>query len=98
MSNFEMAAALPSPGKGRWWKVELVRNIQRNPIKITLMEEVVPGRRALSTPLGFERTIATPKKVAEAAELVLAKVGDYEKVIGEYPVIAVAAEATEAVA
>jgi len=85
MSNAEMAAALPDPGAGRWWKVELVKNVQKNPIKITLMEEAVAGRRALSTALAFGRTIAAPSKVAEAADMVLAQVGEYAKVIGEYP-------------
>lgn len=77
---------LPSPGKGRFWRVELVKNVQKNPIKITLMEELVEGRRGMASPIAFERTIAVPGKIAEAAEIVLVAAGDYAKVIGDYPV------------
>jgi hypothetical protein len=72
------------PGEGRWWKVELIKNVSTNPIKVTLMQSQVEGRTALSEPLGFTRTIATPEKVREAAELVLVMVGGYAKVIGDY--------------
>lgn len=54
-------------------------------ITVTLMEYVASGKRhALSTALAFEVTVADPKQVAKAAELVLARVGDYEKVVGNY--------------
>lgn len=86
-NNAETAKLLASvdPGVDRWWKVELVKNVSTKPIKVTLMQCVVPGRRALSEPIGFTRTIASPEKIREAADLVLAMVGEYESVIGEYP-------------
>lgn len=83
----DKALAAVNPGPGRWWKVELVKNAAKDPIRVTLMEEVVPGRRAFSTPLGYRRTIATPSKVAEAADEVLAAVGGYLAVVGEYPLV-----------
>lgn len=75
---------LPEPGPGRWWKVELVKNVSKDPIKISLMQSQIEGRTALSESIGFLRTIATPEKVAEAADKVLVMVGDYAKVIGNY--------------
>lgn len=78
--------ATVDPGPGRWWKVELIKNVATKPIKVSLMQSQVPGRTALSEPIGFTRTIATPEKVREAAELVLVQVGDYAKVIGMYGV------------
>jgi hypothetical protein len=73
------------PGPDRWWRVELLKNVALKPIKVSLMQGQVPGRRKLSEPIGFVRTIADPAKVREAAELVLSQVGDYLKVVGDYP-------------
>lgn len=78
-------------GPGRWWKVELIKNVSTKPIKVSLMQSQVEGRTALSEPIGFLRTIATPEKVREAADEVLVMVGDYAKVIGEYGVTDAAA-------
>ena len=75
------------PGPGRFWRVELIKNVSREPIKVTLMQSIVEGRRAFSEPLGFARTIATSAAVAEAADKVLVMVGKYEAVVGEYPVV-----------
>lgn len=74
------------PGPGRWWEVELIKNVSTKPIKVSLMQSQVPGRVALSEPIGYVRTIATPEKVREAADEVLVMVGDYAKVIGRYGV------------
>lgn len=84
---------LPNPGKGRFWRVELVKNVQKNPIKITLMEELVEGRRGMASPLAFERTVAVPSKIKEAAEIVLVAAGDYKSVIGDYPLVPTPVEA-----
>ena len=73
------------PGSWRWWKVELVKNVSKNPIKVTLMQSQVEGRIALSERLCYVRTIATPEKVREAAQEILGMVGDYAKVTGSYP-------------
>jgi len=72
------------PGEGRWWKVDLIKNVSSKPIKVTLMQSQVTGRTALSEPIGFVRTIATPEAVAKAADEVLVMVGDYAKVVGTY--------------
>lgn len=79
-----MSDALPQAGKDRWWRITHNAKSRVNPITITLMESVVPGRKALSRPIGFDHTIASWKALAETADLVLARVGDYAKVIGDY--------------
>ena len=33
-----------NPGPGRWWKVELLKNVATQPIKVSLMESQVDGR------------------------------------------------------
>lgn len=82
--NQATADALPDPGEGRWWRVERNVKWKATPITVTLMECMSGNRRSLSRPLAFEVTIADPGQVAIAANLVLARVGDYLKVIGEY--------------
>lgn len=84
--NAITASALPAAGDGRWWKVDLVKNVSSKPIKVTLMQSQVPGRTALSEPLGFVRTIATTEAVAKAADEVLVMVGGYATVVGSYGV------------
>lgn len=83
--NGKLAKLMPHPGAGRWWKVELMRNAARTPIKVTLMEEVVDGRRAISSALMYKRTVATPEEVSETARKLLEEVGAYESLIGECP-------------
>jgi hypothetical protein len=75
---------MPEAGPGRWWDVTVVKNAATKPIKVTLMESQVPGRKGLSSPLGYSRTIATAKAVETAADLVLVQVGGYADVIGQY--------------
>lgn len=72
------------PGKRRWWKVELIKNVSTKPIKVTLMESQVEGRTSLSQPIHFVRAIATPEAVREAADLVLVQVGGYADLVGDY--------------
>lgn len=87
-ANVGMGAALlkqAPAGKGRWWKVELLKNASANPIKITLMEHIGEGKtRAFSTPLAYQRTIANVDKVVDAADKVLAMVAGYESVVGDF--------------
>lgn len=78
------SASLPEAGEGRFWRVEHNPKSRTNPITVKLMEYVVPGRTVLSRQIGFDYTIASWKAVSETAELILAKVGDYAKVIGDY--------------
>ena len=77
---------LPPAGEGRWWRVTHNAKSRTNPIVIQLMESMTPGRTALSRPIGFEYTVASAKALREAAETVLARVGDYDKVVGDYQV------------
>jgi hypothetical protein len=77
---------LPKAGSGRWWEISHNPKSRTNPITIRLMEQQVPGRKALSRAIGFEYTTASWKALAEAAELVLARTGDYAKVVGDYQV------------
>lgn len=68
-----------------WWKVELVPNAGNGkPIKVSLMESLVAGRKGLSRPLAWLRTIAVPEKIAEAADLLIVQVAGYEDVVGEF--------------
>lgn len=72
------------PGPGRWWKVELVKNVSTKPMKVTLMESQVEGRTGLSQPIHNVRTIATPEAIKEAADLILVQVGGYAELVGNY--------------
>lgn len=74
---------LPDPGEGRWWRVEL-KGAAAKPIRVTLMESMVAGRKGLSTPLNSEQTIAVAEKIAEACDLILVRVGDYKRVVGDH--------------
>lgn len=78
------SSQLPKAGEGRWWEIRHNPKSRTNPITIRLMEQMVPGRTALSRAIGFEYSTASWKDLAEKAELVLARVGDYAKVIGDY--------------
>lgn len=78
------SSALPAAGSGRWWKITHNPKSRTNPITIQLMEMYTPGRKGLSRAIGFEYTTASWKALAEAAEMVLARAGDYEKVVGDY--------------
>lgn len=82
--NAETAKLLPAAGEGRWWKVETNTRQRQNPITVTLMESYSGSKRALSKALASEYTIADPKRVAETASIILARIGDYAKVVGLY--------------
>lgn len=82
--NEAMAKLLPNPNEGQWWKITLNTASNVKPIRVELMEYMVPDRVILSRPIGFELTIASTKMVVQAAELILARVADYAKVIGNY--------------
>lgn len=72
-------------GEGRWWKVELIRNVATKPIRVTLMEQDGAVTRFVSTPLHHKRTTATPEAVSETAKLILQEVGNFADVVGEFP-------------
>lgn len=77
---------LPEPGSGRWWKIELITGQTGKPIKVTLMEsfDAEAMRPKPARALYYLRTVANAESVKEAAEQVLATVGDYAKFVGEY--------------
>jgi hypothetical protein len=76
-------------GPGRYWRVELVANAAKDPIRVTLMEKLrIDVGRGVSTKLAYTRTLATPAKGEEAARRLLATVGGYKDLIGEYPLLA----------
>lgn len=85
-ANLGSSNDLPTAGEGRWWKISHNPKSRTNPITIQLMECMTPGREALSRIIGFEYTTASWKALSEAADLVLARVGDYDKVVGSYQI------------
>lgn len=80
------SSVLPEAGTDRWWRITHNPKSRTQPITITLMEQMTPGRKALSRAIGFEYATASWKDLAEKADLVLARVGDYAKVIGDYQI------------
>ena len=80
----ELAANLPSAGEDRWWQVKHNPKSRTKPIVLNLMESVTPGHKAMSRIIGFEFGIASVKDLTEKAELVLARVSDYDKIVGSY--------------
>lgn len=79
-----VASDLPKPGDGRWWRITFNVKSNKTPMKVELMEMHVPGRRAMSTVIGWENTIASQKSIVETCDLVLARCGDYELFLGEF--------------
>lgn len=80
---------LPYAGQGRWWKIELAANdkriyVQRRPLKVSLMEELIEGSRALSTVIGVGYAAARERDVTVVANAVLNAVGDYKEFVGEF--------------
>lgn len=82
----ERGSDLPDAGEDRWWRITLNPKSRTQPITITLMEQMTPGRKALSRAIGFEYSTASWEDLAEKADLVLARVGGYIKVIGDYQI------------
>lgn len=80
------SSLLPEACEGRWWEIRHNPKSRTQPITIRLMEQWTPGRKALSRAIGFEYSTASWKDLAEKAELVLARVGDYAKVVGDYQI------------
>lgn len=81
----DLTARLPVQPEGqRFWRITHNPKSRVNPIRLDFMECQVPGKAGLSRSIGFELTIASPKALATAAELIEARVGDYDKVVGDY--------------
>lgn len=82
----QLADLMPEPGVDRFWKVSHQPRNRANPMRVELRESIVPGRTNMSTLVGYENTVASAKAIAEAANLVLTRVGDYHRLVGEYGV------------
>lgn len=75
---------LPAAGTDRWWRVTHNAKSRVNPITLQLMENQVPGKPGLAKVIGFDYTIASTKALKATAEIIQARVGDYDKVVGDY--------------
>lgn len=82
--NHETAAVMPTVGSDRWWRVTHRPNQRKEPIRVELMESLVPGRKKLSRVIGWDNCVASPKAVSECADGILTRVGAYLMVVGEY--------------
>lgn len=80
----KLLADIDTGAPDRWFKVEVVKGQSSKPIKVTLMESQRPGFN-LSSALTFTRCNASEAEVILAAETLVVMIGDYAKVIGEYP-------------
>ena len=90
MSRNARTDTLPDPGPNRWWVVELVRPLPRsvNPIKVTLMESFdlnsLEGPKRPGSPVMYMLTVANPEAIRKTGEKILAAVGNYRELVGEY--------------
>lgn len=75
---------LPPAGPGRWWRVIPYPKNLSKPIAIQLMESRVAGRKAMSSVLNTEPTVAQKPDLIEAAENILIRIADYKKYMGDY--------------
>lgn len=79
---------LPNPGPNRWWKVELASKRAQNPIRVSLMENLVADdngtARRPSMAIAERLTVANADAIKEAGQKILAAVGDYKNFVGEY--------------
>ena len=76
---------LPAPGKDRFWRIELVKGVDRNPIKVSLMEAITPSGN-LHSVLVHGRTVAIPDKVFKLCEELLTSASEYKTIVGDYRV------------
>lgn len=84
MDNGAKELNLPDPGRGRWWKIELVLGQTGKPIKVSLMESFTGALKKPATVLFYMRTIANASDIKATAQKVLDAVGDYPAFIGEF--------------
>ena len=79
---------LPDPGANRWWDVRLVTGQTGNPIKVSLMESFdidgIHGPKRPGRELYYLRTVAQPDEIKKTGEKILAAVGNYRELVGEY--------------
>ena len=74
---------LPNPGVGRFWRITFNPKSFRSPITVALMEYQTEGR-VLSRMIGMEHTVASEEKIIEVTNVVLKRVSDYQKFVGDY--------------
>lgn len=82
---------LPDPGVNRWWDVRLVTGQTGNPIKVSLMESFdvdgIYGPKRPGRELYYLRTVAQPDEIKKTCEKILATVGNYRELVGEYYIL-----------
>lgn len=84
MTNNDSLSFLPDPGPGRFWAVDLNPKSQSKPMVLKLNERFRRGAKGPKSVLNTEYVTANQKDIQNAAEAILARVGDYEKFLGEY--------------
>ena len=84
MANNENLAFLPDPGHGRKWTVDLNPKSRTQPMVIKLIERFRRGARGATSTIGFEYATADQKDLANKAQGILDRVGNYAKYVGEY--------------
>lgn len=72
------------PGEMHFWRVDFDKKSNRTPIKITLMLRKREGITALAEPIGWEKTIANEEKIIETAGVILIRVADRTRFIGDH--------------
>lgn len=78
-------AKLPTPGPGRFWRLERQPKNQTKPVKIALMQRY-PGTKASSfaTLVGYGQAPGIPDLIYEEAQKVLDIHARVEEIVGEY--------------
>jgi hypothetical protein len=86
LKAIELTAQLPKAGVDRFWRVRHIPTQRQTPIRVELMESIVPGSTKVSRLIGFENAVASVKSIVEAAQLALDRNGAYAELIGDYDV------------
>ncbi len=82
----ELTAQLPAAGIDRFWRIRHIPTQKLQPMRVELMESLVPGSKRVAKVIGFENAVASVKSIVEAAELALDRNGAYAELIGDYDV------------
>jgi len=86
LKSIELIGQLPKAGEDRFWRVRHIPTQRQQPIRVELMESIVPGSKKVAKLIGFENAVASVKSIVEAAELALDRNGAYAELIGDYDV------------
>lgn len=86
LKAIELTAQLPKAGEDRFWRIRHIPTQKVQPIRVELMESIVPGSKKVAKLIGFENAVASVKSIVEAAQLALDRNGAYAELIGDYDV------------